>query len=333
MAERPTTLRDVAAASGVAVSTVSRALSQPGRINPRTAQRVQATAAELGYSPNGPARALSSGRTSMIALLLPDLVNPFYVGIVHGTQARLRDAGYMHILIDTEESDQVEESALLSLKSTVDGVILGASRLSDERLESWAQQLKLVAINRDPPVGGGPSVVIDTPGGALQGLQHLASLGHRHVAYAGGPDTSWSDSHRRSVLVPAAHQWGITLTVLGPFAPRREAGAAAADAVVHCGATGVLAFNDLLAFGVLERLADRGIDVPGRISVVGCDNIFGADFVRPALTTIAAPTREAGRLAAELLLGQLQHAGAPVAAPAHLATHLVVRASTGPVPG
>ncbi|HEY0119205.1 MAG TPA: LacI family DNA-binding transcriptional regulator [Cellulomonas sp.] len=333
MVERPPTLRDVAERAGVAVSTVSRALAHPGRISPPTVARIQEAVGELGYSPNGAARALTSGRTSMVALVVPDLSNPFYVGIVRGTQARLREAGYMHILVDTEESAHAEERALHSLRSTVDGVILGASRLPDARLADWARQLRLVAINRDAPPDAGPSVIIDTPGGALQGLRHLASLGHRRVAYAAGPRTSWSDKHRRAAIAAAAAKWGIEVVTLGPFVPRREDGAAAADAVVHCGATGVLAFNDLLAFGILERLADRGIDVPGQISVVGCDDIFGADLVRPALTTVAAPLQEAGRLAAEILLGLLEPGPSTGVQATELATHLVVRASTGPVPG
>lgn len=332
MPDRAPTLRDVAELSGVAVSTASRALTKPGRVNEETASRVLEAARTLGYAPSAPARALISGRTGMVALVVPDITNPFYFGILRGTQARLREGGYVHVLADTEESAEAEELALRTLRGSVDGVILAASRLSDERLTAWARELHLVTINRSAPLPTSPSVIIDTPGGAVQALEHLASLGHRRVAYAGGPPTSWSDARRRAAIAPVAERWGIEVIRLGPYMPRREAGAAAADAALQSGATGILAFNDLLAFGVLERLAARGVDVPGRMSVVGCDDVFGADLVRPTLTTVAAPLERAGRHAADLLLAVLDPLHQAQPAPLELATHLVVRGSTGRAP-
>ncbi|WP_459644390.1 LacI family DNA-binding transcriptional regulator [Kineococcus sp. NUM-3379] len=328
MTERPVTLRDVAAASGVAVSTASRALTRPGRVNAATAARVLAAAERLGYAASPPARALSSGRTGTVALLVPDLGNPFAFGIVRGMQARLREGGYVHVLVDTEESADAEERALRRLRSGTDGVVLAAPRVAEERLLAWSREVPLVAVNRSLP---GAHVVVDTPGGVVQALDHLVSLGHRHVAYAAGPRTSWSDRRRRSALRTAARRLGVDLTALGPYAPRREAGAAAADALLRCGATGLLAFNDLLAFGVLDRLADRSVQVPGEVSVVGCDDVFGADLVRPSLTTVAVPLERAGYHAADLLLARLE--GPPPSAGVLLPTHLVVRGSSGPAPG
>lgn len=332
MVDRAPTLRDVAELSGVAVSTASRALTRPGRVNAETASRVLEAAKRLGYSPSAPARALISGRTGTVALIVPDITNPFFFGILRGTQARLREGGYVHALTDTEESAEAEELALRSLRASVDGVILAASRLSDERLAWWAGEIQLVTINRYAPSPTSPSVVIDTPGGAVQALEHLASLGHRRVAYAGGPRTSWSDARRRAAIAPVAARAGVEVVVQGPYLPHRDAGAAAADAAIQAGVTGILAFNDLLAFGILERMAARGVDVPGRISVVGCDDVFGADLVRPTLTTVAAPLERAGRHAADLLLAILDPLHQPTPAPVELATHLVVRGSTGPRP-
>lgn len=332
---RPT-LRDVADAAGVAVSTASRALTRPGRITEDTAARVRAAADALGYAPSASGRALSSGRTGTVALVLPDVTNPFFFGIVRGTQSRLRGDGYTHVLVDTEESAPAEERALRMLRSSADGVVLAAPRLEDSTLSRWARDFPLVTINR--PVDG-DGIVLDTPGGAVQALEHLASLGHRRVAYASGPRTSWSDRHRRAALRPAARRLGVDLVVLGPYAPQREAGAAAADAACGADVTGVLAFNDLLAFGVLDRLAARGVDVPRDMSVVGCDDVFGADLVRPGLTTVAAPLERAGHRAADLLLARLDRearAGAAGEAPSPvidlLPTHLVIRGTTGPAP-
>ena len=115
---------------------------------------------------------------------------------------------------------------------------------------------------------------------------------------------------------------------VGPFAPSQLGGAAAADAAVAAGATAVIAFNDLMAIGVMRRLAERGVAVPGEVSVVGFDDVFGSDFCSPSLTTLASPAEDTGRAAVRLLLE-------PAAARTHsivLPTHLVIRNSTGPAP-
>lgn len=332
MDDRQPTLRDVAEAAGVAVSTASRALSRPGRISPRTEARVRDAAERLGYTPSASARALSSGRTSTVALVVPDVTNPFYFGLVRGTGARLRETGYVQVLVDTEESTEAEARALAGLRGTVDGAVLASSRLDDDRLVRLAAELPVVTVNRTVPGGVAPGVVLDTPSGIVQALEHLASLGHTRVAYAAGPRTSWSDSRRRAVLEPSAARLGLDVTVLGPYAPLRTAGPAAADAALQAQVTAVIAFNDLLAFGVLERLEARGVPVPDQLSVVGCDDVFGADLVRPRLTTVALPMERAGRHAADLLVARLSGLGAPPGDPVVLPTHLVIRASTGPAP-
>ena len=119
---------------------------------------------------------------------------------------------------------------------------------------------------------------------------------------------------------------GVETRQVGPFAPSQFGGAAAADAAVADGATAVIAFNDLMAIGVIRRLAERGVAVPGEVSVVGFDDVFGSDFCSPSLTTLASPAEEIGRAAVRLLLE-------PAGARAHsivLPTHLVIRNSTGP---
>jgi len=330
-APRPATLADIAAATGFATSTVSRALTNPGRVNAVTRGRIQAAAAELDYVPSGPARALTSGKTRTVAVLVSDVTNPFYFDIIRGTQQQLKAAGYTQLLVDTEESDDLEDGMLHRLRHSYDGAILAASRLSERRLVALSQELPLVAINRQTP--GVPSVFIDTPSGIEQALEHLVSLGHRRIAYAAGPHTSWPNEGRWRALQRAAKRHGIVPGRVGPFAPKRSAGAAAADAVVNSGATACIAFNDLLAIGMLMRLKQRGVSVPGEISVVGCDDIFGADFCHPPLTTLTAPIEQAGRTAVSMLLSRLDDPSAPVPRrAATLPTHLTIRSSTGPVP-
>ena len=149
--DRPATIHDIAALCGVAASTVSRALSTPDRVNIRTRQRIEAAAAQLHYTPNSQAKALSSGRTGAVGVLVPDITNPFYFDLIRGTQLQLKAAGYTQLLVDTEESDEVEASTVEQLRKSADGIIVAASRLSDEALLDAAAKMPMVAINRDVP--------------------------------------------------------------------------------------------------------------------------------------------------------------------------------------
>lgn len=327
----PATLADVARASGVAISTVSRALSNPERVGRATRERIERIAAELRYVPNSHARALTSGRTRAIAVLVSDVTNPFYFDIIRGTQQEAKAGGYTQLLVNTEESDELEDDLLHKLRRSFDGAILSASRLTDRRLAALAAELPIVAINRQTK--GVPSVVIDTPGGIEQALVHLVSLGHNRIAYVSGPESSWPNETRWRALARAAAEHGVTPVRLGPFSPKKFAGAAAADAVLNAGVTASIAFNDLLAIGMLMRLRERGVRVPEELSIVGCDDIFGADFCNPPLTTLTAPIEQAGRVAVSMLLGRLEpQLNSGLRQRALLPTHLTVRSSTGPAP-
>jgi LacI family transcriptional regulator len=259
------------------------------------------------------------------------VTNPFYFGIIKGTQRQLKASGYSQLLIDTEESDQNEDDLLHRLRSSFDGAVLAASRLSDRVLAELAAQLPLVAVNRQ--TRGVSTVFIDTPKGIEQAVEHLVSLGHRDIAYVSGPETSWPNEGRWRRFVKCGKSHGVTTRRLGPFSPLRSAGAAAADALLNTGATAAIAFNDLLAIGMLQHLSSRGIRVPHDMSIVGCDDIFGADFCDPPLTTLTAPIEQAGRLAVSLLVAQLDAGPAgDRRRSASLPTHLTVRSSTGPAP-
>lgn len=334
---RRATLADVAEAAGVAPSTVSRALATPGRGNRETRERIVRIAERLGYVPASASHGAPRERTRMVAVLVSDVTNPFYFGIIRGTQQALRVAGYSQLLVHTEESDEMEESSLAELRGSYDGAILAASRLSDQRLAELSAEIPIVALNRAVP--GVPSVFIDTPRGFDQAVEHLASLGHKRICYVAGPPTSWADNLRWRAVTAAAKRLGMECVRVGPFAPRKSAGAAAADAALNTGATACVVFNDLIAIGMLVRLGERGVRVPDDMSIVGCDDIFGADFCSPPLTTLTAPVEHAARKSVSVLLDHIKHdraggAGAPGSAQrkvAVLAAHLTVRASTGPV--
>jgi DNA-binding LacI/PurR family transcriptional regulator len=322
---RAATLHDVAREAGVAVSTVSRALTRPERVNAVTREHVQEVARRLGYRPNRIARALPSGRTLMLAVLVADITNPHHFGLIRGAEARARAGGRTLVLGDTRGDAALEAEHLDRLGSVVDGIVLAASRLPDAELVDLAQRRPVVLHNREVP--GLPSVSVDFDDSAAQLVAHLAALGHRDLVYLSGPRDAWSDERRWEALVAHSAGAGVGMRRLGPFPPTVEGGPAAADAGLATGATALLAFNDLLAIGVLRRLAGRGVDVPAAVSVTGFDDVFGADFCHPPLTTVTAPTEEAGRALVDVLLaGQGAEPGRIV-----LPVRLTVRGSTGRV--
>ncbi|MBE2999742.1 LacI family DNA-binding transcriptional regulator [Nocardiopsis sp. HNM0947] len=326
-----TTIYDVAREAGVAASTVSRAFSNPRRVNAVTRGHVHAAAERLGYRPSPLASALQSGRTATIAMLVPDITNPHFFGAIRGAEGRARQADLTFILSNTEESAAKEQDQIERLSRSVDGFVLAASRLPGGAVADLARDHNLALVNRE--VEGIPSAVVDNDSGSGQIVDHLASLGHRSLVYLSGPEQSWSAGRRWNALRSAASEHGMAAERLGPFPPMTDAGGAAADAALARDATALVAHNDLLAIGVLKRLAERGVAVPEEASVVGYDDIFGADLCVPALTTLAGPGDRAGRAAVELLLRGGSRSGT-LTDPHRvvLPSHLVIRESTGPAP-
>ncbi|GAA1615167.1 LacI family DNA-binding transcriptional regulator [Kribbella karoonensis] len=324
------TIRDVARLAGVSASTVSRALSLPGMVNAATRARVAAAVEQLGYEPNRAARGLITGRTGTIGLVVPDLANPFFASLTKGVQARARRHDVAVFVADTDEDPTAESGLVRALSKQVDGVVLCSPRGSDEELAAIAQETTVVLVNR--AAAGLPGVSYDNEDGMRQAVAHLVALGHRRIAWVGGPASSWSTQHRAVGLRNAVEALQVELAPVGNFAPTYEGGMAAADQVAATGATAVIAYNDLVAIGLLARLHSRGISVPGDLSVVGVDDIAMSRMARPALTTVRLPKQEAGRVAVELLLALLDDPDAASTTHGDLHGELIVRDSTGPAP-
>ena len=255
------TIYDVAAAAGVATSTVSRAFSSPTRVNAATRERVLAVAAELGYRPNPHARALLSGRNHTVAMVVSDITNPHYFELIRGAEMRARASEYTLVLVNAEESPRIEYDQIQRLVSSVDGFVLAASRLPDENLRQIAAQRPVVLMSRELP--GLASVVLDHEQGCRQIVEHLASLGHQRAGLPRGTRELVDGQHP---VVGPAHGGratsGSAPTRIGPFTPKVSQGGAAADGALHAGATAIVAHNDLLAIGVVQRLAQRSVQCP-----------------------------------------------------------------------
>ncbi|MFI9845926.1 LacI family DNA-binding transcriptional regulator [Nonomuraea sp. NPDC051941] len=312
------TIRDVARASGVHVSTVSRTFSAPHMVNAATRTRVLTVAEELGYRPNRAARALTTGRTHNLGLIVADIANPFFPPLIKAAHSAARQRDYHLFVADTDEEAATEEELVQAFSKQVDGLVLCSPRSSNKALERLAARVPLVVINRR--LRGAATVLMDVGHGARLAVEHLTGLGHRRVALVSGPAGSWTSAEIRTA---AEQVEGVELIVIGPNAPTERGGLAAARRVRDSGATGVLAYNDLVAIGLIEGLGDLGLSVPRDVSVIGIDDIVSGRLNRPKLTTVAMPTAAAGRLAVDLLIQE-------VTATTSLETRLVIRDSTAP---
>jgi DNA-binding LacI/PurR family transcriptional regulator len=322
------TIYDVARLAGVAPSTVSRALARPGRVSAVTAERIRLVAAELGYRATPQARALSNTRTQMIAFVISDITNPFAFELLRGAEHAAADAGYIMVISDTQESGVRERFVLERVVPTVDGVVLATSRMSDSAIRMTAKQKSTIVLNR--AMVDVPSVVTDNPRGTRRAMDHLAQLGHSCVTYLAGPEASWADGMRWRALLEASQELELQVRRLGPFRPTVDSGVEASRAVAEAGATAVIAYNDLLAIGLIRGLQRLGVRVPAEVSVVGYDDIVLSRLVTPELTTVAAPLRKMGQTAVQNLIAHIGGARSTAEGPVVLPTRLVIRQSTAP---
>lgn len=319
------TILDVAARVGVHPATVSRAISSPGRVAPATRARIEVAIAELGYVPNRAARGLITGRTGNIAVIVPDITNPYFSTMVRAAEVAARGSDEQVILVDTGERPEVEEAAARSLARQVDGFVIASSRRLHRSLDALGGK-PTVFVNR--PVDGHPAVLMRTADAVRAGLEHLVSLGHVRIGFLGGPRRSWAAGERRTAVRRAARPLDVEVIELGVGEPTFDAGREFVGPIIDAGVTAVMAFNDQMTLGVLNGLLERGIDVPGRVGLVGCDDVPMAGMVSPALTTIHMPTTDAGRVAVELL----RRADGPAVEVVDLHAHLVLRASVTTAP-
>lgn len=324
MPHRPT-IYDVAQAAGVAASTVSRAFARPGRVNAETAARIFQVAQSLGYR-SAALPGLARARTRALALVVTDITNPFYVDIIRGAHEAAGELGYTILLSHTQEDAQLEREWTERELGAVDGVLLASSRMSDSAIRMMAKQKPVVMLNRRLPEV--PCLLTDNARGTRRAVEHLAALGHESITYLAGPQASWADGARWQSLREAADELDLKVRRIGPNnAPSLEAGFGRAREVLDQQATAVLAYNDILAIGVMKGLRRLGAVLPDDVSVVGFDNIILGEVVEPELTTVAAPLRSLGATAVRNLVAMA--AGAvPSREPLVLPVSLVERRST-----
>jgi DNA-binding LacI/PurR family transcriptional regulator len=313
------TLADVAVEAGVHPSTVSRVLSRPQLIGEPTRTAVHAAIHKLGYTPNRAARQLAGGRIGAIGVLVPDITNPFFAHVVRSVQQGCRRNGLTMLLADTDQREADELSEARALAGSVDGFVACSPVAATQQWLQVVGTAPLVFVNRR--ANGVASVALDQQAIIELGVTHLRAAGHRSIAVVRGPHSYWSSRERDRVVrrLPG-------LVTYGPVRPDFEAGIALATDLMRSNVTGVLAFNDVQALGIVAGYRAAGRSVPRDLSVVGSDDIADAAMSDPPLTTVAAPVQQLGDAAFDLLARLL--AGAIERPEITLPVTLTVRAST-----
>src|ERR671921_674145 len=278
-------IREVAARAGVSTATVSRVFTQPQAVADDTRRRVMTAAEELHYAPHPAASALARGRTCNLGIVVPDVSNSFSAVVTKAVDRQARREGYALFVAGSDEVVHDEEASARALAQQVDGLLLVSPRMPDEALLALADTTPVVMLNR--LLDGIPAVLTNLYEATGHAVEHLA-----------GPD-GYPNEVRLRGFRDACRRLGVEGSELGPFAPRFQDGVRAADLVLATSVTAVVAYNDEIAAGAVNRLADRGIGVPGDISVVGFDDTQLAEMVTPRLTTVRIPAAMAGTAAVE----------------------------------
>jgi LacI family transcriptional regulator len=322
-------IADVARAAGVSTATVSRVMNAVRTVNPHIAAHVRDVAAQLNYVPSSAARSLSLGVTDTIGMIVPDLANPMFQQILHALNRAASRDGYQVLVADAQESPDAEPGLVHEIRRRSDAVVLCAPRMELEPLAELLRDVgPAVVINRQPIPGvSTPIVSVDYVAGIQSLIEHLVGLGHRHLLFLSGPSRSASNFARQAGLSAyiASHS-NIRIDTISCGSGLVD-GHASWDAVRANGATAVMAFNDIVAIGLLGRLREVGVTVPDDITVVGFDDIDLAPFASPPLTTMTVPQGLMGEAAWLQLSRQLD--GKTPTGNTTFTPELAVRASSG----
>lgn len=306
--KRATSLKDVADAAGVSVTTVSRMLNGSLQLPPETKLRIDKAIHELKYEPNPHARRLSRGRSDTIGLVVPDIANPFFATLVATIEEEADKRGLALSLHATLNRPGREIAYLRSLgRNHVDGLVFVTNHPDDGELAALINQTgKVVVVDEDVPNAMVPKLFCDNEQGGYLVGRHLAEYGHRRVLYIGGPQEMISTRRRYKGLERAMIEHGTGIDGLiryeGDYTV--EFGRAAGRRFLDEGkpATAIFASSDEIAIGLIEVLRGQGVSIPGEVSIVGFDDVGPLHLFAPPLTAIRQPVRAIGERALSLLL-------------------------------
>ncbi len=330
-------MQEVAERAGVSTSTVSHVINGTRYVSSDLTERVQLAMSALRYQPNAVARSLRRKETLTLGMIVPDNANPFFAMLARAVEDACYEQGYSLILTNSGGDPLREISNVgVLLSKQVDGLILAAVGLDSQDLEQVLLAAPVVLVDRDLPSIAADALLVDNLGGGYQATQHLIELGHRRIACITGPTFIATPSAERVTGYRQALQKSNlllddNLVVRGDF--QFTGGHAGVQALLALPQppTAVFACNDLMAMGAMAAAAEAGLRVPADLSIVGFDDSTLAAYTTPALTTVAQPIAEIGRLATEMIIHRSQVSDAPRRSQT-LSTHLIVRQSTQRAP-
>ncbi|MDE0004052.1 MAG: LacI family DNA-binding transcriptional regulator [Rhodospirillaceae bacterium] len=338
MVPPPANIKDVASRAGVHPSTVSRVLNPATRsmVSDHLARKIMRVAEELGYRRNPLAAGLRTQRTHTVGIVLPDITNPVFPPMVRGAEHTLGGEGYTAILADSGGRRRSERTILENMKSRrVDGLIIAAARRKDPIVDECVELgIPLVLVNRTVDKHNVAAVINDDELGIELALEHLKALGHRRVAYVGGPQSTSTGYVRYRTFIRWSKRLGLNVgreLVVNARDYTESAGQRAFTRILERTKdfTAVLSANDLLALGCYDGIRACGLRCPDDISVTGFNDMPFVDRFDPPLTTLHIPLDDLGVQAAQLLLERIRQPDAPVKQ-LRLEPRIVVRGSTAP---
>lgn len=311
----PPRMKDIAAAVGVSVVTVSKVLNGNPKISEGTRNRVLACAKKLGYSTNLAAKALVTGQSKMIGLIVPELMHGFYAEVAASLLESLRSEGYGLIISSSRDNPELEREELRQLRArNVDAFVVASCERTSKALKALSSEKPVVLLDRrQPGLSHAAFVGSDDVGLGRIATEHLLNSGYKKLAYFGGGQLSPSMDRQkgfadalRAAKVPLRKDWVVTL-------PQNEEqthilAAQAMRAIIGSGDVpdGVFCFQDAIAYGVVRALREAGLRVPRDVGVVGCGHLRLNDFMEVPLTSIDQDTRQLGVEAGQLAMKMIE---------------------------
>ena len=332
--QRGTTIADVAHIAGVSVSTVSRVVRGKGEVGAETHARIEQIISETGYRPSSVARALVSGTTNTLGLLVDDLTNPFYPQLAMAIEQEARRHGYTVVICNTNDvpDDSLRDVKRL-LDQGVDGLIHASVGLDEEAvLEALGDSRRIVFTNRRPLSPGVSYVTPDNRAGSTALTRLLLEMGHRKIGFIAGPMWASNNQDRLAGFAEAMEvSGGEALIAPGGFVLEGGRQIVSQWVAEQNLPTAVIGVNDVVALGALTGLAAAGIAVPRQVAVAGFDDILLAGSSFFGLTSVDLRTDEMGHQAVQVLLGRLSgDLKSPVQV--QLEPHVIVRSTTVSIP-
>jgi LacI family transcriptional regulator len=310
------TIKDVARHAGVSYTTVSHVLNKTRPVSSEARERVLVAVEALAYMPSALARSLRSKATGSIGLIIPNNTNPYFSEVARGIEDSCYAAGYSVILCNSDDDPAKQRDYLnVLLTKRCDGLIVATLAQTDGELLR-KMKVPTVLLDRAPKDMAIDLVAVDNAAGGALAAQHLLELGHRRIACIAGPQELDISAERVSGLRQRLQQAGTPLPAEQlVYAEFTSPGGYAAATLLLSSAQppdAIFCCNDLMAIGALRAAAERGVQVPQQLSVIGFDDIDMAQFVHPPLTSVAQNTRRLGQLTAQCLLDRIADPARPI---------------------